>query len=108
MANLRFKYMYRDGANYKNWGTVIFSNPEGLSLASIQARLQIAFLVDSTFVADQVRIPEVFLYPEWRIDENDHCLHELGSVAETSDPADDKHARSILTFVLEVEAAATT
>jgi hypothetical protein len=106
MANARFKYMYRDGANYKKWGTVIFSNPEGVSLASIQARLQNAFLADDTFVADQIRIPEVFLFPDWPIDQNDHCLHEFVSLEDTSDATNDKYARSILAFVLEIETAA--
>jgi len=106
--NVRFTYVYRDGANYKNWNTVIFSNPERVSLASMKARLENAFLVDGMFVADQIHIPEVFLYPDWRIDQEDHCLHEFGSIEETPDAADDKDARSILSFVLEVETASRT
>lgn len=98
--------MYRDGANYKSWGAVIFSNQENVNLMTMKGRLQGAFLVDGTFVADQIRIPEVFLCLDWGIDQNDHCLHEFVSLEETSDAADDKYARSLLVFVLEVEAAA--
>jgi hypothetical protein len=98
--------MYRDGANYKKWDSVVFSNPETVGLASITNRLQAAFLVDDTFVADQVRIPEVFLYSNGQIDQDDHCLHEFCSIEETLDTANDTHSRSILAFVLEVETVA--
>lgn len=103
--NVKFRYMYRDGANYKNRNAVIFSNREGVELSSIEARLRNALLVDDTFVADQVRIPEVFFYPDFRIDRSDHCLHEAVSLEETVAAVNDEYARSILGFVLEVETA---
>ena len=105
-TNVRLTYMYRDGANYKKWNSVVFSNPERVGVASIKDRLQAAFLVDDAFVADQVRLPEVFLYSDGQIDRDDHCLHEFCSIEKTLDTANDTHSRSILAFVLEVEAVA--
>lgn len=31
---IRFNYMYRDGANYKNHGEVIMLNPDNISLST--------------------------------------------------------------------------
>jgi hypothetical protein len=104
--NARFTYMYRDGANYKKGNAVVFPNPERVSLASMKNRLQDVFLVDATFVADQIRLPEVFLYSDGRITSHDHCLHEFCSIEETQDTPNDRYGRSILAFVLEVETVA--
>lgn len=29
---VRFNYLYRDGSNFKRWGSVDFSNPEQLTI----------------------------------------------------------------------------
>jgi hypothetical protein len=44
--NIRFSYLYRDGSNFKSWGEVIFSNPEGLAVNEIETKLIRAFLPD--------------------------------------------------------------
>ena len=61
MDCVRFNYLYRDGANFKRWGEVLFSNPKEISLKNIEARLLRAFLPDSQFIAGQIGISEVFL-----------------------------------------------
>lgn len=40
MRNVKFVYLYRDGANYKIWSDVVFENPDGLSLNEIDRSLR--------------------------------------------------------------------
>ncbi len=44
MQNIRLEYLYRDYANYKNHGYVIFSNHQGISLAEIEHHLRAKML----------------------------------------------------------------
>lgn len=62
MSNIKFVYLYRDGANYKSWGDVIFTNPNKLVLGEIENRLIDALLPNKLFIAHQVSIPEKFLF----------------------------------------------
>jgi hypothetical protein len=121
-----FEYLYRDGDNYKNYGRVVFANPEGVPPEEVERRLRAAFSEEDFFIAGQVRIPEVFLWdpdadydpddPEtWPADlgpgryvitEADHCWHEFSRVYATDEPPDDAHGRTVAEFVREVEAAA--
>lgn len=64
MPNIKFSYFYRDAGNYKKWANVVFSNPDGLTLEAAMKALKGAFLQDGLFIAHQVRVPEVFLFPE--------------------------------------------
>ncbi len=105
MANVKFTYLYRDGSNYKSWGEVIFSNPESVTPEQVEHRLHKSLMSDATFVANQVRVPEVFPYGDTP-DEDDHCLHEFDSVENTPDPANDFHHRTIGDFLDEIDAAA--
>lgn len=117
--NIRFVYLYRDGSNWKQFGEVVFANPDGLEPADIEARLRLKFQDGDNFIASQIGVPEVFLYSEaadydvenpplgvgpgeYVISEDDHCWHELDSVlASTSGPTD---SRTALEFIQEVEA----
>jgi hypothetical protein len=104
--NIKFVYLYRDASNYKQWGHVTFPNPEGVDPDNLDRRLRAAMMVDSTFMAGQVRVPEVFLFNTMGINEDDHCLHEYDSLEIVQERANDKQGRSILEFVGEVERAA--
>jgi len=107
MANIRFTYLYRDGSNYKNWAAAVFSNPDGLTCEALKKKFAKAFLTDGLFIADQVRIPEVFLWNAQSIDSDDHCFHEFDAIENTNDPPDDQHGRSIREFADEVAANAS-
>jgi hypothetical protein len=100
-----FEYLYRDASNYKQWGRVTFEDRGGLGLDSLDRRLLRAMMIDSTFVADQIRLPEIFLFSSWHVDVDDHCLHEFNSLEIVAQPPNDLHQRSILQFVQEVERA---
>jgi hypothetical protein len=102
MSNAKFHYLYRDGSNYKRWGDVVFSNFGDLSIESILKSLRESFSEDGLFIADQVRIPEVFLAYEYPLNDDDHCFHEFADVEITLDTPNDSCHRSISEFVTEV------
>lgn len=107
MSNIRFEYQYRDAGGSKACGSVTFANPDNLTHEEIQTRLEEACWETEFFVADQVRIPEIFLYIEEPGDDAlDHCFHHLDSVVATSDLSTDLQDRSIREFVCEVESQA--
>jgi hypothetical protein len=103
MKNIKFNYLYRDGANYKSWGDVVFSNPDGLTLSEIESKLIDAFLPDKLFIAHQISIPEKFLFLSGKFTKFDHCYHELDSVEICQDIPTDGLGRSIKEFMKEVE-----
>ncbi len=106
MKCIRFNYLYRDGANFKAWGEVIFLNPEKVDKTIIAARLSHAFLPDNQFVASQISIPEVFLFQSSKITPYDHCFHEFDSVELCDESPTDTLNRSIEHFVHDVETIA--
>jgi hypothetical protein len=108
LRNVKFSYLYRDAGNYKNSGEVVLSNPESIEIESVRIRLTRAFEQGDLFLADQVRVPEVFLFREGCATSDDHCFHEFRSVEPTSEPAHDKHHRSISQLVAEVERESAT
>lgn len=103
MENLRLRYLYRDASNYKNWGELIFANPDRLLARAVEKSLKNALLGDGLFIAHQIRVPDVFLAPRYPVTPDDHCFHEFHSVWVTSEHSTDKFGRSALAFVKEVE-----
>ena len=100
--NSCFQYLYRDASNYKSWGEVVFA---GEASEPLLARLQGSFESGEFFIADQVRVSELF-FPTWPLESSDHCFHEFDRLETTDAPVDDQQLRSIDDFVAEVEAAA--
>jgi len=94
--------MYRDGSNYKQWGSIIFA---GELTETLRQRLVAALDSEEFFIADQVRVPEVF--PDsWPMYDDDHCWHEWAGWESADSEPTDAFARSIEQFVDEVEGAA--
>ncbi len=102
MKNIRFNYLYRDASNFKKWGCIVFSNPQELTPAQILDQITKA-IPDSLFIADQIRLPELFIYNEEPMNPDDHCFHEFFNVEESDKDADDPHCRTITNFIAELE-----
>jgi len=99
--NSRFEYLYRDASNYKTWGSVVFSRH-----ATHDLLLRVLRALESSefFIADQVRVPELFFeLPQWPLEQDDHCWHEFSAIESTTDEPSDSHARTIDDFVADVE-----
>ncbi|MGC2421273.1 MAG: hypothetical protein WA405_06440 [Candidatus Acidiferrales bacterium] len=103
MENIKFRYLYRDAGNYKNWANVIFRNPDRLVLESVTKALQHTFLEECLFIAHQIRIPEAFLFAKGDATSDDHCFHEFDAVEITLDSPNDRHSRSITQFIADVK-----
>ncbi len=102
---IKFNYLYRDAGNYKSWGDILFLNPDGFDLEEIDKRLKMAFDQETLFVAHQINVPEVFLYAEQTLNDNDHCFHEYDSVDLTTRLNSRTDGRSIKQFLEQVELA---
>lgn len=103
MSNIKFNYLYRDGANYKSWGEVVFANPENLTLDEVDKKLVDAFLPDKLFVASQVSIPEKFLFLNGKFTKYDHCYHEFDCVEVCEESSTDNLGRTIADFLRDIE-----
>jgi hypothetical protein len=102
MSNVEFSYLYRDGGNYKKFGRIVFSNPEQITCGTVENALTEAFLEDGLFIADQVRVPEVFLFANGALSFDDHCYHEFDAVRTTEKESTDPQMRTISEFLSEV------
>ncbi len=103
---VRFNYLYRDGSNFKRWGSVDFSNPEQLTIEEIDIRLRSCFEQESFFIAHQIGIPELFLYVDEPITADDHCYHEYQSVEKIENEHSANPARTIGEFLTIVQTSA--
>lgn len=95
--NIRFSYLYRDAGNFKNFGEVVFSNPNNLSLEESSAKIKQALLDEMFFDACTVGIPELFFddYDE----ELDHDWHEFERLDIVDLPFTDSQERTIEDFI---------
>lgn len=91
--NIRMEYLYRDAGNYKNWGAVVFSNPDGISAEMAEKMANEALIDQSYFVATEIEVPDLH-FSSYSAD-LDHNWHEFHVFTETDDPADDKLGRNI-------------
>jgi hypothetical protein len=97
--------MYRDAANYKYPGSVVF---EGTIDEHLQGRIQLACHAGEQFVASQVRIPLLFpfLRPDCSVDSRfDHGWHEFLEFRATEAGVTDDRERTALEFGAEFCAA---
>jgi hypothetical protein len=60
MPNIKFNYLYRDAANYKKYGSVIFSNPDNIELSEIEILIRSKLIDGQWFYADEWGLPELF------------------------------------------------
>ncbi len=74
-------YLYRDGANYKQYGEAVYSNITGLSLAYINTFLKARLIDGEWFYVKEWGLKDLHHYPY--DPDIDHDYHEFGDVEET-------------------------
>jgi hypothetical protein len=85
MPNIKFNYLYRDGANYKSFNTVTFENDHPFSLEDLKALIKSKLFDGQWFYADQLKVPEIFLSTfDFKIDPT---WHEFESIEYSNEPA---------------------
>jgi hypothetical protein len=95
--NIRFEYLYRDAGNFKNWGEVVFSNPNQLKVKFVMEMAEEALIDRAYFVASKACVPDLKFaqYDE----ELDHGWHEAYAFILTDDAPNDPQGRSIEKFI---------
>ena len=85
--NIKFSYLYRDGANYKNYNDVIFSNPLAKTLVDVEQIIRANLIDETWFVAKYWNLPDMH-FKEYGWDSDmDHDWHEFDSAEETQEAA---------------------
>lgn len=91
--NIRLEYLYRDAGNYKNWGNVVFSNPNSIPIDRAEKFVSDALIDHQYFLAKSVGLPDLH-FPEFNAD-LDFLFHEFHALASTDESPDDLQGRSI-------------
>ncbi len=96
-ANIQFNYLYRDASNYKNYGAVIFTNPNNLSVADIEGQIK-QYLIDGEFFdITGLGIPHLYFD---NLIEDDHTWREFVSVEVIGeDPTDGRGIEEFLNIL---------
>lgn len=84
MPNIKFNYLYRDGGNYKTFGSVIFANPDNVEIDAIANAIQSRLIDACWFYAEEWKLPN--LRPTG-LQDTDPTWHEFESVEYTQQPA---------------------
>lgn len=84
MQNMRFNYRYRDGANYKNHGFVIFDNPKQIKMDYLLSLIKSQLIDETWFYVDRWHLPDLH-FGTWD-NEIDHTWHEFESIEFTTEP----------------------
>lgn len=95
MPNIQLNYLYRDGANYKQCGLVIFKNSSQISLEEATAKIYPKLISNEFFVPQDWGLPSLHFHPY--DPEIDHEWHEFESFELTDDQATD--GREIQNFL---------
>jgi hypothetical protein len=97
--NLKLNYRYRDAGNYKQFGSVVFSNSSNLSLDEATKLIQEKLISSEFFVPKEWKLPSLHLHPY--DPELDHEYHEFESWELTDDTPTDKREASV--FLKEIQ-----
>jgi hypothetical protein len=85
MPNIKFFYLYRDGANYKKFSNVVFENPNHIELDQLGKFILFKLIDETWFYADEWKLPELFLDTfHFRVDPSWHEFEALEYSAEPS------------------------
>lgn len=101
--NIQFEYLYRDAGNFKNWGKVVFSNPNGIAVNDVASIAEKALIDKTYFVASKVGVPDL-RFAEY-IPHLDHDWHEVYVFLPTNNLPSDPHSRNIEEFIVSLQQA---
>ena len=91
IMNILFCYKYRDGANYKQYNEIVFSNPLKKEIKEIELIIRKKLIDGLWFVADDWGIPNQFFKEYMWDNEIDHNWHEFDEIKETEKKVTEKN-----------------
>jgi hypothetical protein len=90
MANIQFNYLYRDGGNYKKYGSVTFANPGNVGIQELAALIQSKLIDQTWFYHHHWHLPDLrpptfdtTIDPSWHEFENVACTSQSSDMAVT-------------------------
>lgn len=86
--NLKLNYLYRDGANYKQFGYVVFANPNFLTPRKASEHLRQKLISNEFFVPQDWKLPRLQYHPY--DPEIDHEWHEFEEFEWTEEGVTDE------------------
>lgn len=99
--NVAFNYLYRDGANYKQWDFEVFTNNTVIPIDRIESSIR-AYLIDGEwFYADKWGLKDLHHF-KWD-NEVDNLWHEFDSVEETAESATKGDIAEFLAEIVKVK-----
>lgn len=99
MPNIKFNYLYRDGGNYKNYSSVIFSNPDNIDLRELEKLIKSKLIYSEWFYVNEWKVPDLH-FGTWD-NEIDHTFHEFESVEYTDERANAEFGLDEFTTAIE-------
>ena len=101
--NVKFRYLYRDGANYKNNREIVFSNPNKKPIKFIESIIRKCLIENTWFIAKEWNLPDLH-FNEYSWDPCiDHEWHEFKCINETSEPPTEKISIDIFLNQISLE-----
>lgn len=97
--NIKFSYLYRDAANYKQWHEEIFTNQYNFPIKEIDEFIRNCLIDREWFYVNEFGLKDLHVHT-WD-NEIDHIWHEFDCITETSEPATKK---DIADFLLNIVA----
>ncbi len=93
--NVMFSFVYRDAGNFKQYGVVVFANPDQLPLLSADVAIRRVLIDGQFFVPSEWSIPlvNVFAFDP----DLDHSWYEFLKLSSTDAPCTDD--RTLQQFV---------
>lgn len=99
--NIKFCYLYRDGANYKNFNEIIFSNPNSINYLKIKKLVLKKLIDDKWFYCKEWNLPDIHFKEFINDAEIDVDWHEFEAIELTADDVTEQN--SIEDFLMLVK-----
>lgn len=96
--NIKFNYLYRDASNYKQYGSVTFSNLKNLFILEIDDIIRNRLIEKQFFNHIEFGLPSLFFQDK---NDDDHDWHEYENIEMTDENPTDK--RTIAEFLKQLE-----
>lgn len=95
--NIKLNYLYRDFSNYKQFGSIVFTNPSQLTVEAVTNKVLCSLIDGEYFEHTKWGIPSLFFDSH---NEDDHNWHEFEDIVATNESPTDK--RTIEEFISQL------
>ena len=83
LTNLKFEYLYRDAGNYKQFGSMVFENPSGITAEEATELIRSKLIDGQYFESSKGDVPIIHVYAYHP--DLDHGWYEFEQLSETAE-----------------------